>query len=328
MHHVSTAQESTAQESTAQESATVARLSGVTQRYGNIEALTGLDLNVQQGEVLALLGPNGAGKTTAISLLLGLLRPDEGQATLFGRDPREPEVRCRMGAMLQDSGIAPTLKVEEQIDLFRSYYPSPAPTRRLVEAAELHELMDRRSNELSGGQLQRVMFALAMAGDPELLFLDEPSAGLDLDSRRRLWAAIRELTAGGRTVLLTTHYLEEAAALADRVAVIHRGRLIAEGTPEQLEAQVSGKLVRCKTSIDPDILRPMDEVSRADRRGSSLEILTPHAESVVRRLLEMDPQLSDLEVSGVGLEQAFLALTGDDPGSASESSHNQREHAA
>ena len=306
----------------------VASLCGATKRYGDIEALTGLDLNVQRGEVLALLGPNGAGKTTAISLLLGLLRPDEGRVTLFGRDPREPNVRCRMGAMLQDSGIAPTLKVEEQIDLFRSYYPSPAPTRRLVEAAELSELMDRRSNELSGGQLQRVMFALAMAGDPELLFLDEPSAGLDLDSRRRLWAAIRELTAGGRTVLLTTHYLEEAAALADRVAVIHRGRLIAEGTPAELESRVSGKLVRCKTTIEPDALRSMDGISRVDRRGSSLEILTPRAEAVVRRLLDMDPDLSDLEVSGVGLEQAFLALTEDEPSTPSEPTHTHRENAA
>lgn len=290
-------------------STVVARLCGAKKHYGKIEALAGLDLDVERGEVMALLGPNGAGKTTAISLLLGLIQPDTGQATLFGRNPREPGVRCRMGAMLQDSGIAPTLKVEEQIDLFRPYYPNPAPTQRLVDAAELGDLMERRSNQLSGGQLQRVMFALAMAGDPELLFLDEPSAGLDLDSRRRLWAAIRGLAAGGRTVLLTTHYLEEAAALADRVAVIDHGHLIAEGTPSDLEAHVSGKLIRCKTSIDPHTLRTMDDVTRVDHRGGTLEILTPQAESVVRRLLTLDPDLSELEVSGVGLEQAFLALT-------------------
>ncbi|MEM7587972.1 MAG: ABC transporter ATP-binding protein, partial [Acidobacteriota bacterium] len=201
----------------------IARLTNVRHSYGKVQALAGIDFELRRGEVLALLGPNGAGKTTMVSLLLGLLRPDTGQATVFGRDPRELAVRRRIGAMLQISGIAPNLTVREQIDLFRSYYPAPAGVAQLVAAADLGELMDRRAKALSGGQLQRLHFALALAGNPELLFLDEPTTGLDVESRRRLWGRVRELSESGRTVLLTTHHLEEADALADRIVVIDRG---------------------------------------------------------------------------------------------------------
>ncbi|MEM6793571.1 MAG: ABC transporter ATP-binding protein [Acidobacteriota bacterium] len=298
-----------------------AALSGVRKRYGDVQALRGINLAVRRGEVLALLGPNGAGKTTAISLLLGLLRPDAGSVHVLGGDPRSMAVRRRLGAMLQASGVAPTLTVREQIDLFRSYYPRPAPVRELIEVAGLGEIQDRRVGRLSGGQNQRVLFALALAGHPELVFLDEPTAGMDARSRRRLWESVRGLSAAGTTVLLTTHHLEEASALADRVALIDRGRLTALASPKELEARVSGRMVRCVTRLELEAVAAMPEVHSVERRGAAIEILTPRAENLLRRMLDLDPSLSELEVGGAGLEQAFLALTaaeGDDENAGRE----------
>ncbi|MEO1085850.1 MAG: ABC transporter ATP-binding protein, partial [Acidobacteriota bacterium] len=222
----------------------------------------------------------------------------------------------------QVSGLAPTLRVKETLQLYRSYYPRPASLRFLVEVADLGELLERRTDALSGGQLQRLMLALALAGDPELVFLDEPSAGMDLESRRRLWQSVRDVASAGCSVLLTTHHLEEADALADRVAVIHRGRLIAEGTPAEIEASVSGRRIACVTAVEPERLRAIDGVSRVERRGAATEIFTARAEDVLRRLFELDPTLSALEVGGAGLEQAFLALTRD------ESTDDSQERAA
>ena len=291
--------------------APLARLSGVSHRYGNVLALDRLDLEVREGEVLAVLGPNGAGKTTAVSLLLGTLTLQSGAARVFGSAPDAAEVRLRRGAMLQVSGVPETLTVGEHLALFRAYYPSPLPAARLLEMAGLRELRDRRFGKLSGGQKQRVMFALALAGDPELVFLDEPTAGLDLDGRRRLWDEIRGLKAAGRTAVLTTHYLEEADALADRIAVIHRGRLIAEGTPEEIKSRTAGRVVRCVTSIGPETARSFPEAAGAETKGQHLEIVTAQPEALLRRMLALDPELGDLTVVGVGLEEAFLALTGE-----------------
>ncbi len=288
----------------------IAHIADVHHSYGKVTALAGINFELRRGEVLALLGPNGAGKTTMVSLLLGLLRPGSGNVTVFNKDPRSLSVRRRIGAMLQISGIGPNLTIAEQIDLFRSYYPNPAGVAQLVAAADLAELMDRRAKALSGGQLQRLHFALALAGNPELLFLDEPTTGLDVESRRRLWARVRDLSESGRTVLLTTHHLEEAAALADRIVVIDHGRVIAEGTPAELEAEVSGRRICCVTRLSIKTIRTLDGVRRVERRGASTEILTANAESVLRQLFAQDPELHELEVGGVGLEQAFLALTG------------------
>ncbi|MES1256957.1 MAG: ABC transporter ATP-binding protein [Acidobacteriota bacterium] len=214
-------------------------MSGVTKAYGAIPALRQLDLKIERGELLALLGPNGAGKTTAVKILLGLARPDTGNATIFGCDPASHEAKLRRGALLQVARVPETLKVREHIQLFSSYYPNPLPFAETIAAAGLAGLENRLFGELSGGQKQRVLFALALCGNPELLFLDEPTAGLDVEARRGLWSRIRAFVARGGSVLLTTHHLDEADALANRVAVISKGRIVEEGTPAQIKARTS-----------------------------------------------------------------------------------------
>ena len=289
----------------------LATMSAVTHRYGDVVALDGLNLTIRAGEVLAVLGPNGAGKTTAINLLLGSLRAQEGTVEVFGHEPGARAVRMRRGAMLQVSGVPDTLTVAEHLELFSSYYPAPLPVSRLLEMAGLEDLRDRRYGRLSGGQKQRVMFALALAGDPELVFLDEPTTGLDVEARRSLWNEIRELKAAGRTAVLTTHYLEEADALADRIAVIHRGRVVAEGTSAQIKSRAADRSVRCITSVDAGEVAALTGVARVEMSGQHLEILTSRPEELLRTLLDLDPDLRDLHVSGAGLEDAFLTLVRD-----------------
>lgn len=288
---------------------TVAHLSGVTHRYGPVVALEEVDLEVRRGEVLAVLGPNGAGKTTAIHLLLGSLPVQTGEAAVFGRRPDAPEVRARRGAMLQISGIPDTLTVGEHIDLFRAYYPAPLPASGLLAMAGIEGLERRRFGKLSGGQKQRVMFALALCGDPQLVFLDEPTAGLDVEVRRGLWEEIRRHRESGRTTVLTTHYLEEADALADRIVVLHRGRVIAEGAPSTIKSRTAARLVRCVTRVTADTVTAVPGVVRSETRGQHLEVLTSRPEALVRELFDRDPALRDLTVVGAGLEEAFLALT-------------------
>ena len=289
--------------------AAAAELAGVTKRYGATLALDGFDFTVGAGETVALLGPNGAGKTTAVHLLLGLIRPDGGAARLFGCEPRDPRSRERVGVMLQVSKVPETLKVREHLHLTSSYYPRPMPLQRVVELAGLAGLEERPFGKLSGGQRQRVLFALALCGDPDLLVLDEPTAGLDVESRRTLWRTVRELVADGRTVLLTTHYLEEADALADRIVLLDRGRTIAEGTPSEVKARVEGRRIRCLSRLTPQEAAGLPGVVRARHDGPLLEVFTPEAESVLAELLARDPGLSRLEVRGADLEEAFIALT-------------------
>jgi len=289
----------------------VASLAGVSKNYGAVQALRGVNFQVRAGEIVALLGPNGAGKTTAVKLLLGLMPPNLGRVRVFGGDPTNPANRMRTGAMLQVGRVPETLRVREHIDLFSTYYQRPMPTERVLAAAGLEKLRDRKYGELSGGQKQRVLFALAICGDPDLFFLDEPTAGLDVEARRLLWDEIRELVSRGRTVLLTTHYLQEADALADRIAVINRGEIIAQGTPAEIKAKTSGKRIRCITSLDLNRLRQIAGVSEAKQDREAVEIHTSAVEPVVRELLATDPTLSGLEVTSAGLEEAFLALTQD-----------------
>ncbi len=287
----------------------VAELRGATKKYGSITALDGVDLALRRGEVTALLGPNGAGKTTAVKLLLGLVRPTAGRARLFGRDPWSTEARVRAGAMLQVSKVPETLRVREHLDLFRSYYPRPMPLDELVEVAGLAGLEGRLYGKLSGGQKQRLAFALALCGDPELLFLDEPTVGLDVEARRGFWGEVRRLAGAGRTLLLTTHYLEEADSLADRVVVLQQGRIVADGTPAEIKARAAARKVRCVTRVAVADVLCWPGVASASRDRGVLEILATDADSVVRELLARDPGLSGLEVLNAGLEEAFLALT-------------------
>jgi ABC-2 type transport system ATP-binding protein len=289
----------------------VARLEGVNKNYGSIRALNGVDFRVHAGEIVALLGPNGAGKTTAVKLLLGLSQPNAGKARVFGGDPTNPENRMRTGAMLQVGRVPETLRVREHIDLFSSYYQKPMRPEEVLAAAGLENLRDRKFGDLSGGQKQRVLFGLAICGDPDLLFLDEPTVGLDVEARRMLWDEIRKLVSRGKTVLLTTHYLEEADALADRIAVINKGEIIAEGTPSTIKAQTAGKKIRCVTSVSMTVLRQMSGVTEVREDREAVEIHTSVAEPVVRELLARDASLSGLEVTSAGLEEAFLALTQD-----------------
>ena len=288
----------------------VAELRRAVKRYGSVTALAGVDFAVRPGEVVALLGPNGAGKTTAVHLLLGLIRPSAGEATLFGRDPRSAEARMRTGVMLQISKVPETLKVREHVDLISSYYPRPLPRQEVLSAAGLTGLEERLFGKLSGGQRQRLLFALALCGDPSLMFLDEPTVGLDVESRRVLWGVIEEKAAQGRSVLLTTHYLEEADALADRIVLIDRGRVIAEGAPAEIKARAADRKVRCRTALPLDVVAAMPGVQGVRRDGDLIELFAADAERVIRELLGRDPGLSALEVRGADLEEAFLALTG------------------
>ncbi|HEY6770003.1 MAG TPA: ABC transporter ATP-binding protein [Candidatus Sulfotelmatobacter sp.] len=289
----------------------VASLESVTKNYGAIRALRGVDFKVHAGEVVAFLGPNGAGKTTAVKLLLGLTQPTAGKVRIFGSNPTNPANRTRTGAMLQVGKVPETLKVREHIDLFSSYYENPLPLAEVLTAAGLETIRDRKFGDLSGGQRQRVLFALAICGNPDVLFLDEPTVGLDVEARRGLWDEIRRLVRRGKTVLLTTHYLEEADALADRIAVITQGAIVAEGTPAEIKAKTSGKRVRCITSLSLDMLRRIPGINEVREDREAVEIHTSQAEPVVRELLRQDASLSGLEVTGAGLEDAFLALTQD-----------------
>jgi ABC-2 type transport system ATP-binding protein len=291
--------------------AIVAHLDGVNKNYGDIRALRGVNFRVRAGEVVALLGPNGAGKTTAVKLLLGLMQPNAGRVRVFGGDPTTPENRMRTGAMLQVGRVPETLRVCEHIELFSSYYQKPMAPAEVLAAAGLEELRNRQFGELSGGQRQRVLFALAICGDPDLLFLDEPTVGLDVEARRMLWDEIRKLVSRGKTVLLTTHYLQEADALADHVAVINQGEIIAEGTPSEIKAQTAGKRIRCITSLAVSTLRQIAGVTEVKQDREAIEIHAAQAEAVVRELLARDATLSGLEITSAGLEEAFLALTQD-----------------
>jgi ABC-2 type transport system ATP-binding protein len=289
----------------------VASLEGVSKNYGEVRALRNVNFTVSAGEVVALLGPNGAGKTTAVKLLLGLLQPNSGRVRVFDGNPTNPENRMLTGAMLQVGKVPETLRVREHIELFSSYYPAPLPLQEVLAAAGLEKLRDRKFGDLSGGQRQRTLFALAICGNPDLLFLDEPTVGLDVEARRALWEEIRRLVERGKTVLLTTHYLEEADALADRIAVINQGEIIAEGTPAEIKSQTSGKRIRCITSLTLPALLQIPSVTDVKRDREAVEIHTREAESVVRVLLARDPMLSGLEISSAGLEEAFLSLTRD-----------------
>jgi ABC-2 type transport system ATP-binding protein len=301
---------------------TVASLAGVTKRYANgVLALDNLSLSLKRGEIVALLGPNGAGKSTAVRLLMGLSSPTAGNVRIFGADPRNTAARLRTGVMLQVGRSPEMLKVREHIAIFRGYYPHPMPYADLIKAAGLEGLEGRMFGQLSGGQKQRVFFALALAGDPDLIFLDEPTVGLDIEARRLMWAQIRSLAARGKTVLLTTHYLEEADALAHRIIVINQGKVVCEGTPAEVKSfgaavssdgsapQFGVKIIRCATTLNPEHLLKIPSVASVETHGELTVITSGQPEATLREMLALDQSLHSLEVQSPALEDAFLALT-------------------
>ncbi len=302
----------------------VATLRNITKRYANgVVALDGLDLTLGAGEIVALLGPNGAGKSTAVKLLLGLSLPTSGEVRIFGADPSHAPARLRTGAMLQVGRAPEMLRVREHINIFRGYYPRPMAYAELVKAAGLEGIENRLFGELSGGQKQRVLFALALAGNPDLVFLDEPTVGLDIGARRSMWTQIRALRAQGKTVLLTTHYLEEADALADRIIVIDKGRVVCEGTPGEVKSFGAGStlasdgagatrtvmMIRCATSLTEEHLLAMTGVQKVERLSMLLQITSTQPAATLREMLALDASLHSLEVQSPALEDAFLALT-------------------
>jgi ABC-2 type transport system ATP-binding protein len=288
----------------------VVELQGARKRYGEVEALRGVDLAIGPGEVVAMLGPNGAGKTTSIALMLGLRRPTAGHARLFGLDPQDRRARSRVGVMLQESGVPGVLTVRELVDLFRAYYPRPLPAERVIALAGLGDKARARVSTLSGGQRQRLYFALAVCGDPEVLFLDEPTVGMDVEARQAFLTSIRELARAERTIVLTTHYLEEADALARRIVVIDHGVVIADAAPEALKARMPSKRVRFRTTavLDAAAFDGLP-VTSLDQVGDRVRLLSAEPETVLRELFRRGVDIADLEVAGADLEEAFLALT-------------------
>ncbi len=286
-------------------------LVGASKKYGNFEALKNVSFAIEKGSLVAMLGPNGAGKTTSINLMLGLRRPTSGKALIFGDDPRRIATRKRFGAMLQESGVPQLLKVTELVELFRSYYSKPLPTDRVVKLVGLDDKANTLVRDLSGGQTQRLYFALAICGDPEILFLDEPTVGMDVEGRRVFLRVIRDFAAGGKTILLTTHYLEEADELAERVLVIDKGKVIADGSPQEIKSRVAGSKITftSSASLDAAALGGLP-VSASDVSDLRVTLMTNDPQSVLRELFRRNVDMANLEVRGADLEEAFLSLTG------------------
>jgi ABC-2 type transport system ATP-binding protein len=284
----------------------VAELRGIHKRYGEVEALRGVDLQLHPGELVALLGPNGAGKTTAVSILLGQRRPNAGLARLFGRDPTLPAARRQVGVTLQESGFPDNLTVREVVDLVRVHYPDPAPTRELLDRFGLGEVAGRRAGGLSGGQTRRLAVALAFAGRPQAVVLDEPTTGLDVESRHRLWEVVRGFVADDGAVLLTTHYLEEAQALASRVVVIADGQVIAQGSVDDITARTGLSRVHLQAPALPEL----SGVSHVEANNGSYTLYTADPDGLVRALALKGVAFSGLRVERASLEEAFLHLTG------------------
>jgi ABC-2 type transport system ATP-binding protein len=287
-----------------------ALLERITRGFGERLALDTIAFEVGRGEVVGLLGPNGAGKTTLVRVLLGLIRPTSGSVALWGMRPDAPAARRRCGAMLQVGRVPETLTVREHLHLFSSYYGTPQPIETTLARAGVVGLADRRFGELSGGERQRALFAIAICGAPDLLVLDEPTAGLDVEARRSFWLHVRALIERGTSVLLTTHYLEEADAVSDRIVVLDRGRVVADGTPAAIKQRVAARKVRCVTTVPGDLVRAIDGVQSVAGDRDALVILTTDAEHLARELLARDSSLHHLEITSAGLEEAFLALTG------------------
>jgi len=287
-------------------------LSHLSKSYGTVRAVRDVDLMIAPGETVALLGPNGAGKSTTIDMILGLSRPDSGSVSLFGMSPAEAVAAGVVGGMLQTGSLIEHLTVRELVDMVASLYPRPLKVDDALQLAGAGEFAGRPTTKLSGGQAQRVRFAVAMVANPDLLLLDEPTAALDVEGRREFWASMRAVAARGTTVIFATHYLEEADAFADRIVLLTRGRVVADGPATEVKARVGGKTIRATLPLAGLAqLAALPGVLSADRHGDTVILAASNAETALRALLTEFADIQDIEVRGAGLEEAFLELTAD-----------------
>jgi ABC-2 type transport system ATP-binding protein len=278
--------------------------------YGPIEAVRGIDVSVEPGETVALLGPNGAGKSTTIDMLLGLTRPDRGEVHVFGAPPAAAVSRGAVGAMLQTGALIRDLSVRELITMVASLYPAPLAVDDVIDRTGIGDIAHQRTQKLSGGQTQRVRFAMALVTNPDLLVLDEPTVAMDVESRHAFWATMREFASRGKTVIFATHYLEEADDFADRVVLMAAGSVVADGPPTEIKAMVGTRSIRATLAdVSTDELGRLPGVTRAERRGESIVLACTDSDAAIRALLERFPVVRDIEISGAGLEEAFLELT-------------------
>ncbi|MDF1604200.1 ABC transporter ATP-binding protein [Nocardioides sp. YIM 152315] len=287
------------------------RLSGVTKTFGDVPAVRGIDLTLEQGEIVAFLGPNGAGKTTTIDMVLGLSQPTTGSAQVLGLAPREAIARGLVSAVMQTGGLLKDLTVRETVEYTASLFADTRPVDEVLADAGITAIADRRVAKCSGGEQQRLRFAMALLSDPALLLLDEPTTGMDVEGRRAFWSAIRRDADRGRTVLFATHYLEEADQYADRIVLISHGRIVADGTGAEIKALASGRTVRATLpAADTDALAALAGVTGVEVRGDTVLVHTRDSDSIARHLLTRTAA-RDLEITAHGLEDAFISLTGD-----------------
>jgi ABC-2 type transport system ATP-binding protein len=292
------------------------RLSGLTKSFrsptGPVHAVRGIDVSIAPGETVALLGPNGAGKSTTIDMVLGLTEPDAGSVSVFGMSPSQAIKAGAVGAMLQVGGVIAYLSVRELITMVASLYPHPLGVDEVIELTRIGDLADRKTTKLSGGQTQRLRFAICLVSNPDLLVLDEPTVALDVEGRRDFWTTMRAFVARGKTVIFATHYLEEADAYADRIILMAQGRIVADGAATEIKATVGLRTIRA-TLPDPDLaaLATLPGVTNVDTRGDAVIINCSNSDDALRAFLPAFPAAHDIEVTGAGLEEAFLQLTGD-----------------
>jgi ABC-2 type transport system ATP-binding protein len=277
---------------------------------GVVEAVRGVDVTIHPGETVALLGPNGAGKSTTIDMLLGLIEPERGSVSLFGRPPGRAVAEGAVGAMLQTGGLVRDLTARELVETMASLYPQPLTVAEVIDLVGIAPFAERRTQKLSGGETQRVRFALAVVGDPELLVLDEPTVGMDVESRNAFWTTMREFAGRGKTVLFATHYLEEADAYADRAVLMAHGEIVADGPTTEIKAMVGSRRIRATLpGADLERLASLPGVTGVERRGEAVVLACSDSDAAIRALLHGFPEARDIEIGGAGLEEAFLQLT-------------------
>jgi ABC-2 type transport system ATP-binding protein len=291
----------------------VVSFDNVSKHYGSLKAVDGLSLDLRAGETVALLGPNGAGKSTSLDMLLALRKPTSGKIRMFGSDPYHAVKSGRVGAMLQSGGLMPEVTVLELVTLVAGLQPHPVPIATTLRRAGIESIADQRVDRLSGGQTQRVRFALAIVGECDLIVLDEPTTAMDVETRRRFWASMKEEVAEGKTLLFATHYLEEADQAADRILVINRGRLLADGTPAEIKARAGAKRISFRLgNVNESFLLGLPGIVSVDVRGDVVQMQSDDSDSTLYGLLDAGYRPRELEIGSLGLEQAFLAITAED----------------